>query len=103
MQKAFDLTEVRLLLRRGINSGHWTLEDLDTPSMGWKENAERFRRDYPLYVQPTYRNPLRDDDVPASVQPTSPRDFSPPIGPTPAHTQPLPITLHDDPDDLPVF
>lgn len=104
MQKAFDLTEVRRLLRRGVDSGRWTLEDLDTPSMGWQENAKTFRRHHPLYVQPTYANPLRNEEPIEAVQPTNPRDISPLTGPTPAHTQPLPLTLHGEdtspPDDF---
>ena len=77
MKQAFDLTEVRLLLRKGIEAGHWTLEDLDTPSMGWAENAKSFRLHHPLYVQHEYRNPLRDVPSEPSVEVISPRDFAP--------------------------
>ena len=77
MKQAFDLTEVRLLLRKGIEAGHWTLEDLDTPSWGWQQNAKAFRLHHPLYVQHEYRNPLRDVPSEPSVEVISPRDFAP--------------------------
>jgi hypothetical protein len=69
-----DLTTTRILLRRGIESGYWTLEDLDNPSEGWAENAKRFHLHHPKYQQHAYRNLLRDGD---SVQPaqTPPPDF----------------------------
>jgi len=80
----------RKLMQRLIDSGRCTVEDFDSPPPG--------------HINPsTYRNLLRDSGFYEEVQPTNPRDFVPDIGPTPAHAQPLPITLHDDPDDLPVF
>ena len=60
MQKAFDMTSVRLTLRQGIAKGYWTMDQLDQPSPGWAENAKRFRRHHPNYQQHEYRNPLRD-------------------------------------------
>ena len=78
MERIQDLTATCLLLRRGIDAGYWTLEDLDTPSPGWAENAKRFRLDNPLYVQHEYRNPLRDHHQPPAVEITSPRDFAAP-------------------------
>jgi len=82
MKKAFDLTEVRVLLRRMVASGYLTVEDLDTPSSGWRDNAKRFALHYPKYQQPEYVNPLRTPDESPSVQPIDPRDF------TPAHSGP---------------
>ena len=90
MEPAFDLTETRILLRRMVSSGHVTLEQLDTPSPHWQENSKRFRLHYPKYQQHEYRNPLRDEPV---VEPTSPRDITPALGPTPAEAPPLPVTL----------
>lgn len=95
MKPLQDLTQTRLLLRRMIAKGYLTIEDLDTPSPGWAENAKRFRIHHPNYRQHTYRNPLRDDEVPA-VEPTSPRDITPASGPTPAEAPPLPVTLEAD-------
>ena len=80
MKQAFDPTSVRLTLRKGIEKGYWTLEQLDQPSMGWEENAERFRRHYPKYEQPVYRNLLRDEEAAASVSLSDPRDFTPSAG-----------------------
>lgn len=75
MKPAFDLTEVRLLLRRGIAAGHWTLEQLDLPSPGWVITMEDARR-IPGFVPPTYRNLLRDEPTTTErVEVVSPRDF----------------------------
>jgi hypothetical protein len=101
MKPAFDLTSVRLLLRQGIAKGHWTLEDLDTPSMGFRENAKQFRLHYPKYEQYEYRNLLREPDPAEEVQVSDPRDFTPAIGATPAQTLDLPLTTEDPLDDLP--
>ena len=81
-----NLTTTRLLLRQGIEKGLWTLEDLDRPSMGWKENAERFRRHHPKYQQHEYRNPLRDETPESTerVEVVSPRDFGPAPNPKPS-------------------
>ncbi len=67
-----DLTATRLLLRRGVEAGHWTIKDLDTPSEAWAENAKRFRLHYPNYQQHEYRNPLRDDDQQPEPQTAQP-------------------------------
>ena len=96
MKQAFDPTSVRLTLRKGIEKGYWTLEDLDTPSMGWKENAERFRRHHPKYEQPIYRNLLRDQEAAATVSLSDPRDFTPAPGHTPALDPPAPLSPPSD-------
>ena len=96
MNQAFDPTSVRLTLRKGIEKGYWTLEDLDTPSMGWKENAERFQRNYPKYQQPLYRNLLRDTEAAATVSLSDPRDFTPAPGHTPALDPPAPLSPPSD-------
>ena len=101
MQRAFDFTSVRLLLRQGIAKGHWTLEDLDTPSMGFQENAKLFRLHYPKYEQYEYRNPLRDPEPLEAVQVSDPRDFTPSTGATPAQTLDLPLTPEDPLENLP--
>lgn len=93
MKSAFDITSVRLTLRQMIAKGYLTMEDLDTPSPSWAENAKRFRLNYPKYEQPVYRNLLRDPDAGPAVETTSPRDITPASGPTPAEEPPLPVTL----------
>jgi hypothetical protein len=92
MKKAFDITSVRLTLRDGIAKGYWTLEQLDTPSMGWQENAKTFRLNHPKYPQPEYVNPLRTPDPDPAVQLSDPRDFTPTEGTTPAQPLDLPLT-----------
>ena len=77
MEKAFDITSVLLTLRKGIEKGYWTIEQLDNPSIGWEMNARAFALRYPKYQQSTYRNLLRDEPAPAErVQITDPRDFA---------------------------
>ena len=76
MKPAFDLAEVQRLLRRGIDAGHWTLQDLDVPSMGWRISMEDAKR-IPGFTPRPYRNLLRDEPAPAErVQITDPRDFA---------------------------
>jgi len=75
MKPAFDAAEVCRLLRRGIEAGHWTLQDLDVPSRGWVITMEDAKR-IPGFTPPVFRNPLRDEPTPAErVQITDPRDF----------------------------
>lgn len=38
MKSFLKLSEFRALLQRGINSGHWTLEELDFPSPDYERN-----------------------------------------------------------------
>jgi hypothetical protein len=101
MERAFDLTETRILLRRMVSSGYVTIEQLNTPSPHWQENSKRFRLHYPKYQQHEYRNPLRDPAEGEVVEVTSPRDFTPVTGSTPANAPPLPLTL--DQPELPPF
>lgn len=76
MKKTFDPLEVRLLLRRGVEAGYWTVEQLDQPSNGWKMNAKAFALHYPKYQQTQYRNLLRDEPTATErVEVVSPRDF----------------------------
>jgi hypothetical protein len=86
MQKAFDFSYVRILLRRMIASGYVTLEQLDRPSLSWQNNAKTFRLHYPNYQQPTFRNLLSDQDPAEAVTISDPRDFTPTAEPfgTPA-------------------
>ena len=82
MKPAFDLAEVQRLLRRGIDAGHWTLQDLDVPSVGWRISMEDAKR-IPGFTPRPYRNLLRDEPAPAErVQITDPRDFAVAQAPT---------------------
>ena len=98
MKPAFDLTTIRMTLRKAVQAGHFTVEMLDTPSPGFVNNTrvdrERFKCGYEG-VQ--FRNLLRDDPVPVeAVQATpDPKDFAavlPPSNP-PTQSETLPITL----------
>ena len=76
MKPAFELAEVRRLLRRGVDAGHWTLQDLDTPSVGWRISMEDAKR-IPGFTPRPYRNLLRDEPTPTErVEIVSPRDFA---------------------------
>lgn len=79
MNRAFNLSSVQALLQRGINSGHWTLEQLDFPSPDYERNLIEARRSQyfgPTYEPPKpYANPLRSPNTGEAVQPISPRDF----------------------------
>ena len=76
MKPAFELAEVRRLLRRGVDAGHWSLQDLDIPSRGWVITMEDAKR-IPGFTPPTYRNLLRDEPTPTErVEIVSPRDFA---------------------------
>ena len=97
MKPAFDTAEVCRLLRRGIEAGHWTLQDLDVPSPGWVITMEDAKR-IPGFTPPVFRNPLRDEPTPTErVQVTDPRDFA--LAPAPADpvqrgSAPLPMATH---------
>lgn len=76
MKPAFELAEVRRLLRRGVDAGHWTLQDLDVPSPGWLITMEDAKR-IPGFTPRPYRNLLRDEPTPTErVEIVSPRDFA---------------------------
>lgn len=88
MDKAFDLTSIRLTLRRMVEKGYLRIEDLDRPSDHFQRNTAVSRRSFPGgYVGIQYRNPLRDDPEfthPETVEAgPSLRDFAPIDPPAP--------------------
>ena len=101
--------ELLLLLRRGIETGPWTLENLDTPSAGFTANTRTDKRTFQSgYQGIKHRNLLRDQpSSPAErVQVISERDFVPAPDPLPIEpNQDLDgittITNPPNPDDLP--
>ena len=100
MNKAFDITSIRLTLRQMIAKGYITLEDLDTPPPGYKMLVEEMSRhrcvELRRFKVPEYRNPLRDPDQPEAVERFDARDFTPTQGKTPAHSPALPLTLDEE-------
>ena len=100
MEPLYDITSVRLLLRRGIASGHWTLEDLDKPTPGYKQLCEEMSRHKVVELRsfpvPPVRNPLRDPEAAATVTLSDPRDFTPTAGQTPALEPPAPVSAPSD-------
>jgi hypothetical protein len=70
--KRFTEMDAIKALRQGVESGRWSLEDLDQAPPGTKINIEEFKR-HPMnknYIGefPTYRNLLREasdsEDIP---------------------------------------
>ena len=103
MKSLYAPGEVRRILQRGIESGLWTLEDLDRPPPGYKQLCDEMAQHKVLELRafqvPPYVNPLR---APAEeVQISDPRDFTPATGATPAQALDLPLTTEDPLDDLP--
>jgi hypothetical protein len=103
VKRAFDPTAVRKILQRGIESGLWTLEDLDRPPPGYQllcdEMAQHKVIELRSFKVPPYTNLLR---APAeAVQVSDPRDFTPTTGATPAQALDLPLTTEDPLDELP--
>ena len=103
MKPAFDLNSIRMTLKRAVEAGHFTVEQLDTPSPGFVHNTCCDRRTFPGgYEGVQHKNLLREaGSAPEAVQVTSERDLPPmPHGITPAQTPELPVTL-EEPDPCP--
>ena len=86
MKPTYEMAEVMALLRRGVNRGWWTVEDLDKKGDGAIKHWE------PV-------NLLREAGAaPEAVQVTSERDLPPlPHGVTPAQPD-GPLTLEQEPE-----
>ena len=99
MKKAFDQNSIRLTLQKAIQAGHFTLDDLDTPSAGFRECTKVDRRTFPGgYEGVQFRNLLRDGPpVVEKVQVIDDKDLPVlPTGHTPAEALDLPITLEEE-------
>ena len=94
------------MLRRGVESGLWTLEDLDTPSPGFRTCTAVDRRTFPSgYEGVKFRNLLRDMPAVESVQAVpDPKDFDTVLPPsdTPTQASKLPLTLDEEEGLTPV-
>ena len=63
MQRAFDLSKIRITLRKAVANGLFTVEDLDTPSDGFRRNMNVDLKSFPGgYQGVKYQNLLSDDD-----------------------------------------
>ena len=105
MEHCIDPSLIRLL-RRGVESGLWTLEDLDTPSPGFRNCTAVDRRTFPSgYEGVQFRNLLRDMPAVESVQAVpDPKDFDTVLPPsdTPTQGSKLPLTLDEEEGPAPI-
>jgi len=70
MKRTYDTLAAMALLRRGIESGYWTLEDLDNPPPGAAMNYSDYRKwlatQKVVGPPPVYRNLLRQSNLEAN-------------------------------------
>ena len=95
MQHAFDLNSIRMTLKRAVENGHFTVEQLDKPSSGFITCTAVDREHFPGgYTGVQHKNLLREaGSAPEAVQVTSERDLPPlPHGITPPQPD-GPLTL----------
>jgi|DEB0MinimDraft_6_1074348.scaffolds.fasta_scaffold79987_1 hypothetical protein len=103
MQPLYCPAEINRLLRRGIENGWWTIEDLDRPSLGFASNLSPDLKHFPHgYQGVEYSNPLRSADAQQIVSISDPRDFTPAPGHTPALDPPAPLSEPSDDHRPPV-
>ena len=99
MRALSDISSVIQTLRRGVEAGHWTVEQLDHPSLGFQDCTRVDRRTFPGgYEGVQFRNLLRDaPPVAEKVQVISDKDLPPmPHGVTPAEAD-GPLTVEEFP------
>ena len=66
MEPLTSVDAIRLTLRKAVDNGHFTLEQLDDPSPGFQKNARPDRRLFPNgYEGVQHRNLLRDPAGPS--------------------------------------
>ena len=77
MEPLNSIPAIQAILRKGIEAGHWTLEDLDTPSYGFREMTRVDRATFKGgYEGVQHRNLLRNDQPithPEVVTPKQPQ------------------------------
>jgi hypothetical protein len=99
MKHCIDPSLIRML-RHGVETGLWTLENLDTPSPGFRACTGVDRRTFPSgYEGVQFRNLLRDMPAVEAVQAVpDPKDFDTVLPPSnaPAQDIKLPITLDEE-------
>ena len=85
MNRPSDLSSVMRTLRHGVEVGHWTLEQLDTPSAGFRTCTAVDRKTFPGgYEGVQHRNLLRDEPIP-------PTQAAEPPAAAPAATSDIPF------------
>ena len=75
MEPAFDQSSIANTLRKAIENGRFTLEDLDRPAPGFLKNSRPDRRTFPNgYEGVQHRNLLRGDSSPSQPHREAPQD-----------------------------
>ena len=97
--------DLKELLRKGVEKGYWTVEDLDRPSPGFQDTLSSVNPTYfkDGYQGVQFRNLLRDGaPIAERVQVIDDRDLPPMAhGVTPAQTTDLPLAEPPDFSDGP--
>ena len=80
MDPIYDLASIRKTLRDGITKNYWTLEQLDTPSLGRRMLEEDMKHHKVIELRsfqlPPHRNLLRDHHPEAVQAGPDPRDLA---------------------------
>ena len=72
MEPAFDQSSIANTLRKAVENGHFTLEDLDHPAPGFKKNLRPDRTFFKGgYEGVQHRNLLRGDSGPSQPHRTA--------------------------------
>ena len=75
MQPAWDQASIANTLRKAVENGHFTLEDLDQPAPGFKKNLRPDRTFFKGgYEGVQHRNLLRGDSSPSQPHREAPQD-----------------------------
>ena len=104
--KLNNIADTTRILRDGIEKGYWTIENLDTPSPGFRTCTAVDRETFPGgYEGVQFRNLLRDMPAVESVQAVpDPKDFDTVLPPTnpPTQDSKLPLTLDEEEGPAPI-
>ena len=75
MQPAWDQASIANTLRKAVENGRFTLEDLDDPAPGFKKNLRPDRTFFKAgYEGVQHRNLLRGDSSPSQPHREAPQD-----------------------------
>ena len=92
MEQLNSIPAIQAILRKGIESGRWTLEDLDKPSYGFREMTRVDRATFKFgYEGVQHRNLLRpDSDTPKHPEANNPTSRTQDTHPSQARPDPDP-------------